>query len=218
MTSSQYAPASPGSEFDLTRLRHWFFAAVAAMLALRLAFAAVVPLTSDEAYYASWALHPAFGYFDHPPMVAWWLTPLAAVSTEPWVLRLPAVLVPSVVSLTVTGLLREHGQARAYLAGLALTLVPVEALYVPITTDTPLIFFTVLSVAAFAIAVRRDSTRHYLLAGALLGCAFLSKYFAALLGFAYLVFALVSPPRERRLRGVLLAFLAAVPFVALNLW
>jgi len=218
LTSSQRAPAPPGSEFDVTRLRHWFLAAVIAMLALRLAFAATVPLTSDEAYFASWALHPDFGYFDHPPMVAWWLTPLTAASMEPWVLRLPAVLVPTVVSLTVTGLLRQHDQTRAYLTGLALALVPVEALYIPITTDTPLIFFTVLSVAAFAVAVRRDSARHYLLAGALLGCAFLSKYFAALLGFAYLVFALVSPPREGRVRGVLLAFLAAVPFVALNLW
>lgn len=218
MTSILYAPAPGESESDVTRLRRWFLAALAAMLVLRLAFAAAVPMTSDEAYFASWALHPDFGYFDHPPMVAWWLTPLVAASMDPWVLRLPAVLVPTVVSLTVTGLLRGHDPGRAYLTGLALTLVPVEALYIPVTTDTPLIFFTVLSVAAYAVAVRRDSARHYLLAGALLGCAFLSKYFAALLGFAYLVFALASPPRERRLRGVLLAFLAAVPFVALNLW
>lgn len=188
------------------------------MLALRLVLAAAVPMTSDEAYYVSWALHPDLGYFDHPPMVAWWLAPLAAVSLEPWVLRLPAVLVATAVPLIVAGMLRGQDEARAWLAGLALALVPMEALYVPVTTDTPLIFFSVLSVAAFAAALRRGSAPRYLLAGALLGCAFLSKYFAALLGFAYLVYALVSPPRERRLRGVALAYLGAAPFVALNLW
>ena len=28
-------------------------------------------LVADEAYYWDWSRHPAFGYFDHPPMVAW---------------------------------------------------------------------------------------------------------------------------------------------------
>src|SRR5579864_879579 len=48
-------------------------AAIAAMLAARLALAAVAPLTEDEAYYRLWSLKPAFGYFDHPPMIAWWV-------------------------------------------------------------------------------------------------------------------------------------------------
>src|SRR5690348_1762175 len=47
--------------------------ATAAMLAARLWLAAVAPLTEDEAYYRLWSLRPALGYFDHPPMIAWWV-------------------------------------------------------------------------------------------------------------------------------------------------
>src|SRR6202451_1773201 len=38
--------------------------------ALRLVAAAWTPLTFDEAYYWMWSKHLAFGYYDHPPMVA----------------------------------------------------------------------------------------------------------------------------------------------------
>jgi len=32
-----------------------------------------VPLVADELYYIAWGHHPELGYFDHPPMVAWFL-------------------------------------------------------------------------------------------------------------------------------------------------
>ena len=44
-----------------------------AVTLFRLWTAAVIPLTEDEAYYRLWALHPQLGYFDHPPMIAWWI-------------------------------------------------------------------------------------------------------------------------------------------------
>ena len=43
---------------------------VLTLVALRLVAAAVTPLTFDEAYYWTWSKHLAFGYYDHPPMVA----------------------------------------------------------------------------------------------------------------------------------------------------
>ncbi|MFT8563693.1 MAG: 4-amino-4-deoxy-L-arabinose transferase, partial [Acetobacter orientalis] len=36
---------------------------------MRILVCAWLPLTPDEAYYRIWALAPALGYFDHPPMV-----------------------------------------------------------------------------------------------------------------------------------------------------
>ena len=27
----------------------------------------------DEAYYRLWGLYPALSYFDHPPMIGWWI-------------------------------------------------------------------------------------------------------------------------------------------------
>jgi 4-amino-4-deoxy-L-arabinose transferase-like glycosyltransferase len=54
-----------------------------------------------------------------------------------------------------------------------------------VTTDTPLVFFSVASLLAFA-------RQRFLLAGVLLGLAFLSKYFAVLLGLAYLAWAIAA--------------------------
>ncbi len=38
---------------------------------LRLWLAAFGGLHPDEAYYWAWSLNPSWGYFDHPPMIAW---------------------------------------------------------------------------------------------------------------------------------------------------
>src|SRR5271165_3366617 len=48
----------------------WFLLAATA---LRLAVAAAMPLSADEAYYRVWAHALAPGYLDHPPMVAIWI-------------------------------------------------------------------------------------------------------------------------------------------------
>ena len=44
---------------------------VLALVALRLVSATWTPLTFDEAYYWMWSKHLAFGYYDHPPAVAY---------------------------------------------------------------------------------------------------------------------------------------------------
>jgi len=70
----------------------------------------------------------------------------------------------------------------------------------------------------FARAVQRGSLPLFAAAGVALGLAFLSKYFAVLLGLGYLGWAIASPGAERRWSGPLLAIAAAVPFGLVNLW
>ena len=41
------------------------------LLVVRAVFAALLPLSADEAYYWLWSKHLAAGYFDHPPAIAW---------------------------------------------------------------------------------------------------------------------------------------------------
>ncbi len=60
---------------------------------LRLITASVSGLVPDEAYYWLWAQHPAAGYYDHPPMVAWWITISTALfGHSPFAVRLPFIL------------------------------------------------------------------------------------------------------------------------------
>ena len=190
--------------------RQWFAFALAATLAFRFWLAAVLPVTGDEAYFILWGRHPDIGFYDHPPMVGWILAPLEHLSEAAWVLRLPVLLLPVLVALLVRHALIawfERDAGTADLAAIAVLLVPLNVWNVFITTDTPLILFSVASMLAFARA-------RFLLAGVLLGLAFLSKYFAVLLGIAYLAWAIAA----RRPRAFALAFAGALPFGLVNLY
>ena len=191
--------------------------ALATTLAFRVLLAAAAPVTADEAYFILWGRTPALGYYDHPPMVGWMLAPLAALSDAPWLLRLPAVLVPPLAALAVRAALRgwfARDEDTASLAALAVLLVPMNVWNVLVTTDTPLVLFSVASVLVFARAAERGSNGWFFASGLLLGLAFLSKYFAVLLGLAYLAWAVAS----RRPKAFLVVFLGALPFGLLNLY
>ena len=190
--------------------RQWFAFALAATLVFRFWLAAVLPVTGDEAYFIQWGRYPDIGFYDHPPMVGWILAPLVRLTEAAWVLRLPVLLLPVLVALLVRHALTawfERDAGTADLAAIAVLLVPLNVWNVFITTDTPLILFSVASMLAFARA-------RFLLAGVLLGLAFLSKYFAVLLGIAYLAWAIAA----RRPRAFALAFAGALPFGLLNLY
>jgi 4-amino-4-deoxy-L-arabinose transferase-like glycosyltransferase len=126
------------------------------------------------------------------------------------VLRLPALLLPVLVALLVRhALVAWFGRDAdtADLAAIAVLLVPLNVLGVLVTTDTPLVLLSVASMIAFA-------RQRFLLAGVLLGLAFLSKYFAVLLGLAYLVWAVAA----RRPAAFGLVVLGALPAGLLNLY
>jgi 4-amino-4-deoxy-L-arabinose transferase-like glycosyltransferase len=194
------------------------WAGLLALLVFRFWFAAVLPMTGDEAYFVLWGEHPAGGYYDHPPMVGWWLTGLLAVSRAEWVLRLPAVLLPLILASGAWWLVRPHGVERARVAALLVLLAPVNVWNVLITTDTPVILFTMLSALAYVAAQRRASLVWYAVTGGLLGLAFLGKYFAALLGIAYLAHVLFIRRDAGRWAGFVVLLVAALPAPIYNLW
>ena len=191
--------------------------ALAATLLFRLWFAAFAPVTADEAYFILWGRAPAIGYYDHPPMVGWMLAPLAALGDAAWLLRLPAVLVPAVAALLLRAALQRWfgtSQDAADLSALAVLLTPVNVLNVLVTTDTPLVLFSVAALLVFARAAQKNSNALFFASGVLLGFAFLSKYFAVLLGLGFLAWAVVS----RKPSAFLLVFLGALPAGLLNLY
>jgi len=173
---------------------------------------------SDEAYFLFWGQYPDFGYYDHPPMVGWieWL--MLKLSSAPLIVRLPSVLTPLLVSVLFVVLLKRIGSDRPYLAGILILLVPANMINVLITTDTPFILFTGFSTASFVWAIHRGLPGWYLIAGVLLGCAFLSKYFAVLVGLAFLVVLAISPDIVNRWKAMGLILLGSVPFGLLHVW
>ena len=201
-----------------------FLALLAATLVFRFWLAAAFPITGDEAYFIWWGFKPDWGFYDHPPMIGWWLAGLLEFRDTEWWLRLPVILQPALLAVMVRWSLPQlapgiEPERRDWIALLVL-LAPVNVWNIFITTDTPLIFFSVLSGLAWIRAAQErsgDGMRWYLLAGVLLAGAVLSKYFVAFLGFAYLVDAL-RRRTARAFAGLLLAYLCTVPALALMAW
>src|SRR5580692_8658903 len=82
----------------------------------------------DELYYLACGEHPAWGYVDQPPLIAWiaWLLQ-HTIGTSLWALRLLPALA-GVATVLLTGLLtRELGGRRwaMFLGALAALLAPV---------------------------------------------------------------------------------------------
>lgn len=201
-----------------TPMRTAFYLALLLTLAFKFWLAAALPMTGDEAYFIYWGVFPDFGYYDHPPIIGWILALLLQLSSAEWVLRLPVVVLPAVVAVAMLQYLRPVDETKAYAAALGFLLLPANVWNVLITTDTPLVLFSFFSALCFAVALRRGSSLAYAASGGLLGLAFLSKYFAVLLGVAYLVFVLAQPAGRRSWRGIAIVFAAVLPFAAVNAW
>src|ERR1700748_500270 len=48
-------------------------ALAAAMPLLRIAYASLIELRTDEAYYWTWSKESVLSFLDHPPMIAWFI-------------------------------------------------------------------------------------------------------------------------------------------------
>ena len=187
-------------------------------LIVKLFLAALVPVTGDEAYFVLWGQYPALGFYDHPPMLGWWLTPLLAVGDALWWLRLPTILVTTGVGWGIYRLLRDMDEQRALLGAALYLLAPVTLVGIPIATDTPLILWVFLSAVCFYRARDGDRMGWYLASGVLLGLAYLSKFFAGILGLAYVAYLLLYVRRGwRPWFGIALVVIGTLPAIAFNL-
>ena len=201
--------------------RRLFLFLLLPLLAFRLWLAAALPITADEAYFIWWGKIPDWGFYDHPPMIGWWLAAQLQLGDAGWWLRLTSVVQPLVLGASVAWFLPRIwpgiDDERRWWAALLTLIAPAAVWNVLITTDTPLVYFSAISGLAWLRARRDDSLRWHLIAGVFLSGAVLSKYFVALLGFAYLVDTLWRPSRKK-LAGLALTYLCMLPALALMAW
>jgi len=183
-----------------------------------------MPITGDEAYFVDWGRHSDWGFYDHPPMVGWWLAAQLLLGDAAVWLRLSAILQPALLAAAVAWMAPRLAPGtepeRAWWAALLVLLAPVNVWNVFVTTDTPLIYFSVLAALVWLRATRDDapeSRRWYYGAGLMLCLAVLSKYFAALLGFAFLIHALTLR-RRAVFVGLAIAYACTIPALALMAW
>ena len=166
---------------------------------------------------------------DKPPAALWVMALSARVfGLSSWSILVPqALMAVATVALLYAAVRRVSGPGAAMLAGVAMALTPVAVLMFRFDNpDALLVLLMVAAAYAVVRAVEHAGTRWLLLAGALLGLAFLTKTAQALLVLPALALAyLWAAPTGlwRRIRQLLAAGLAMVVvggwwFVAVALW
>jgi len=188
--------------------RLWWIALLV-ITALRVWAAAVFPLQGTEAYYWMWSQHLALGYYDHPPLLAWAIRACTDIfgRTE-FAVRLPSLLGGTVGTVLVWWLgVRIGGPTVGARAGLTALLVPYMSMVTVVAfTDGPMWGF-----CAFSMVLAWQ--QRWLASGVMLGLGLLTKFTAALVGVAELLW---RGPRPVMLGWALLAVAAVSPFLYWN--
>jgi 4-amino-4-deoxy-L-arabinose transferase-like glycosyltransferase len=198
---------------------------VAASLLFHVAYAGLVALSPQEAYYWSWSRRLALSYFDHPPLAAWTIRATTEVfGTSERAIRLAAVVHSGLFLwfLFLAGR-RLFSERAALLATAFALLAPITSLgQVVITPDGPLLSGWAACLYFTVRALDEEDGRWLLAAGLATGLAALGKYTGFLL-VPQLGLALLLDPRGRRLiaspwpwLGLLLAALVFSPVLLWN--
>ncbi len=181
-----------------------------------------VPLSADEAYYWSWSLHPAYGYTDHPPMVAWLIGIGRALGAGAGFVRLPFVLCEAIAAGAVgCAAATVSGQRRAgAIAAILFALVPQTKLALgEALPDGAFMAAWALALWAAAALDRRPSLR----AAAGLGLALAATVLSRTFGWA-LVAGILLWSLEQQRRGrlwpllVLTAVVVAAGYAPFVIW
>jgi Dolichyl-phosphate-mannose-protein mannosyltransferase len=201
-------------------------AGLIALVALQAAAAQRLELTFDEAYYALWSRSLAFGYLDHPPMVAVLIRASTALfgGSQLGVRAVSLLLVgalPALVALIAWRLFRAaETAALAVLMWIAMPLVMAGAVFV--TPDAPLVVFWTLGLAALVELWRTGKARWLLAIGVALGLMLQSKFTAAFFP-AGVALAFLTAPSLRRwlvspasIAAIAIAAAIFAPFVVWN--
>ena len=164
----------------------------------RLYLSATLQLHPDEAYYWLWSRHLDLGYFDHPPMVAYFIRLSTLVSqSELWV-RLSGALVMLLLSGLMWQLALQLFRSVPVAAGsvMLFNLYPLTLLgMLVITPDVPVLLFWGLGVYLFWHTMRTRQAWLWYPLGLCFGLALWSKYTALLLPVCLLLYLLLSEDR-----------------------
>ena len=218
------APGKPDSA-----ARRWLaiaVAVIAAMTVLRIAWAHLIELRTDEAYYWTWSKEHVLSYLDHPPMVAWFIRIGTAIFGDTnFGVRFAGLVAMLATQLLLADIVRRvTHDFRAVMIALLMTEAALYygLLMAKVSPDVALIPFATAMVWALVRLAESGDGRWWLAAGVFGGLALLAKFTVVLLLPAILAFMLIPNWRGRWLRSpypyasVLIAFALFLPVVIWN--
>jgi 4-amino-4-deoxy-L-arabinose transferase-like glycosyltransferase len=198
---------------------------IAAMTALRIAYACLIDLRTDEAYYWTWSKENVLCFLDHPPMIAWFIR----IGTSIFGDTLFGVRFGGILAMLVTQLLLADIARRLTRDGRAIVLallLPEAAVYygllmAKVAPDTALIPFSVAMMWSLVRLAESNDPRWWLAAGLFGGLSLLSKFTVVMFVPAIIAFVLVPDWRMRWLKSpypLAAALIALAVFSPVLIW
>ena len=185
-------------------------------LIVHIHLASTLNLGNDEAHYYVWSLKPSLGYLDDAPLVGWIIYVFDGIFGKSQLsVRLGAVIFSFLDGFLVYYLsyILFKNKRAAFFSFLFFLSAVIFGMILSVMAlpDAPLLFFTLCFFIFFYKAVEEKTEKgtdiffpffssYWLLAGISLGFAFLSKYTAALIPPAVLLYLLVSKRNRRFLK------------------
>jgi 4-amino-4-deoxy-L-arabinose transferase-like glycosyltransferase len=200
-------------------------ALIAVLTGMRVIYASVIDLRTDEAYYWTWSKENVLSFLDHPPMIAWFIRFGTAIFGDTnFGVRFAGLLAMLVSQLLLADIVRRvtHDIRAVILA----ILMPEAALYygllmAKVAPDIALIPFALAMIWSLVRLAETDDARWWLAAGLFAGFALLSKLTAIMLIPAVVAFMLVPDWRRRWLFSPypwLAALIAVAIFSPVLVW
>ncbi len=174
-----------------------YIIAIGALIGIRFVAAAFLPLYfGDEPYYWLWSQNLSWGYFDHPPAIAFLIRSGTILfgDTEFGVRFFGLLLsIPATMCVWRTGTLllggTEHGARAALIFNLTLM---VHAVTFMVTPDAPVLVCCAALLWAVAEAETSKNGRWWLMAGLFAGLGLLSKYTILFVGAGVFLWLLLT--------------------------
>jgi 4-amino-4-deoxy-L-arabinose transferase-like glycosyltransferase len=175
-----------------------------ALTAFRLLAAGLTPLTEDEAYYRLWAMRPQFGYYDHPPMIAWWIALGRLIAGDDALgVRLFPVLGGGLTTLLLWDAARLTGAGERVAARAAIWLNATLLIgfgVILAVPDAPSTLFWTATLWCLLKARASGRPLWWLAAGVTAGLATLSKYSALFLAPGVFLWLVATPEGRAELK------------------
>lgn len=224
---------NPSSHWTIELSEKWYLLILGVLTLVHFFLAGVLPPTEDELYYWTWSKKLGLSYYDHPPMVAYWIALSTKIFGDTlWGIRFFAVIVSSVTILLVGALLEK----KTLLGFLFFTPLFFFGA-VLMTPDIPLVLFWTLyllwtiRVSQTVCAWTEDPVSRvyrkfpvtllqWALGGILLGLGLLSKYTMAMAPLCLALFFIFRVRLQAWWFGfichLVIAFLIALPILIFN--
>ncbi|SDD85096.1 Dolichyl-phosphate-mannose-protein mannosyltransferase [Pricia antarctica] len=173
-----------------TKLPRIFLLLLGAVFLINMLQSYCTPLIFDEAYYWYYAQNMAWGYFDHPPMVAFMIKLGSFLFDGELGVRFVSCIF-SVGTFVVIWISIDNPKKRNYVVPffvLVFSMALLNAYGFFTLPDTPLLFFTALFLYTYKRFLFDSSLRWAIIMGLAMACLMYSKYHAALV----IVFVLLS--------------------------